>query len=125
MPRKILYIDAVSDYNELLKGIASKAGCLMQTCAEAQEAMKLLQQNHYPVIIANIRMPGMDDITLCSRIRKTHPNVIIYAVSEPASGFNSDSLDAAGFDGYMYKPYNPDKLQKAIGGALQRLGYNA
>lgn len=123
MPKKILYVDDASAYDELLNHIAKTDGCSIHTCSGAGEAMGLLQQNHYPVIIANIRMPGMDDMMLCSRIRETHPKVIIYALSEPASGFSPDTLDAAGFDGYLCKPYHPNKLQKAIGGAFQRLGY--
>jgi CheY-like chemotaxis protein len=88
----------------------------------AKDGLQVLQQfeqNTFDVILMDIEMPHMDGLETTRRIRQQertagHGRSPILAVTAYASGTNRTQCLAAGMDGYLSKPFTPDKLNEAL-----------
>ena len=75
---------------------------------------RLVQTNHYDVLILDVSMPGMDGLTLCQMLRgQGHDTPIIMltardTLDDKLAGFN------AGTDDYLTKPFQTKELVARI-----------
>ncbi|MBI5847383.1 MAG: sigma-54-dependent Fis family transcriptional regulator [Nitrospirae bacterium] len=83
-------------------------------------AFALFEANFYDVIIADIKMPGMDGLTLLEKIKTKEPDAEVIIIT----GFGSiESAIAAmkkGASEYVTKPFNLDELNLKIRKVLEK-----
>ncbi|MDP2156569.1 MAG: sigma-54 dependent transcriptional regulator [Nitrospirota bacterium] len=83
-------------------------------------AFDLFEKNTYDVIIADIKMPGMDGLTLLEKIKAQDPDAEVIIIT----GFGSiESAVAAmkqGASEYVTKPFNLDELNIKIKKVLEK-----
>ena len=115
LSRKILFVDDDKSQIELMKKIFVKMGYDAEFAKSAKEALGILDNEEFPIIITDLRMPEMDGIELCKRIREKSSESIIYAFSGLAE-VESDNLEDIGFDGLLCKPVTFKVLERAIEG---------
>ena len=79
------------------------------------EALDLLANGHrVGLILTDIRMPGVDGITLSQRVRSSHPKIpIVFVTGEAAL----DKEQLAGRP-CLSKPLTPDELMAAVNEAI-------
>ncbi len=78
------------------------------------EALELLADGRWDVIISDIRMPGMSGVGLLQEVRRRHPHMIRIALSGQAS--RNTVLDSIGpTHQYLSKPFDAEALKAAIG----------
>ncbi|MCK4786267.1 MAG: response regulator, partial [Desulfobacteraceae bacterium] len=87
----------------------------------AKEALEILENEKFPLIITDLRMPEMDGIELCMRIRERTSETLIYAFSGGFTEVDSDQLEKMGFDGFLCKPVKYEVLERAIEGAFEKI----
>ncbi|RJQ39024.1 MAG: sigma-54-dependent Fis family transcriptional regulator [Nitrospiraceae bacterium] len=84
------------------------------------EALKETGEQEFDIIIADIKMPGMDGLTLLSEMKEKHPETEVIIVT----GFGSiDSAVEAmkrGAADYITKPFNLDELNLKIKKILEK-----
>ncbi len=119
--RKILIVDDEEDTLEACSHILGKLGIHVQTANNATQALRLIRENSFDIVIADIKMPGMDGIELLKNLKKIDPltRVIMitgYATIESAV----ESMKAGAFD-YISKPFTTDQLRAAVKRALENL----
>ena len=119
--KKILVVDDEVFIREVFKEFYRKAGYLVQTAEDGEEALAVLEQESIEVIFLDLRMPGMNGVDLCRRIREKNPIACIYAVTGNASLFELAECREAGFDDYFTKPVNPEILLKAAEDAFEKI----
>ncbi len=74
------------------------------------EALALIEQEHFDVLITDVRMPGMSGIELLERVKEIYPGIEVLIIT----GYGS--IDAAveamkkGAYEYITKPFNLDEL---------------
>ena len=78
---------------------------------EAVELFKLHQPN---IIIMDINMPNMDGYEATCEIRKISKTVPIIAVTAYAFASDKDRIMENGFNGYVSKPVNANKLKSEL-----------
>jgi signal transduction histidine kinase/ligand-binding sensor domain-containing protein/DNA-binding response OmpR family regulator len=85
-------------------------------CANGKEALTILSDKSYDLIISDIMMPEMDGITLCRKIKQNvninHiPIILLTAKSE-----EEDNLEGLGIgaDAFIVKPFNIEFLKKTV-----------
>lgn len=91
-------------------------------CArDGVQALSLCQQNRYDVLILDIRMPRLNGLDLCERLRAegiTTPTLMLTALDtldDKVRGFQ------AGTDDYLVKPFAMDELVCRIQALSQRV----
>ena len=119
--RKILFIDDEEAQSKLMQRIFVRMGYNAKFAKEAKEALKILEDEEFPLIITDLSMPNMGGIELCKRIRKFNSESFIYAFSGYLAEFEFEKLEGFGFDGHLSKPIEIEVLKCAIEGAFEKI----
>ena len=77
----ILVVDDEAGYREVLAKMLTKAGYRVVTAADGNEALTLLENSHFDLIITDVFMPNLNGYALAARIRAKDPNVPIILIS--------------------------------------------
>ncbi len=95
----------------LIHKILERAGIASQHAGDSSEAISFLREHpETPMILMDLKLPGMDGYELTRTIRKTHPHIPIIAQTAYAmTGDREKALDA-GCDEYITKPVRSDEL---------------
>ncbi len=91
-------------------------------CAEdASKALNMLDTANYDIILADIKMPGMDGLEMLRRIKKIKPEAIVIVITAFATVDTAvQALKDGAFD-YVTKPFDPDDLSHLIRNALKQI----
>ncbi len=84
----------------------------IESVADGIEALEVVQQKEYDLILMDCQMPEMDGYEASTRIRSfdlTNQPVIVAMTANAMVGDRDKCLEA-GMDDYISKPINPDKL---------------
>ena len=81
---------------------------------DGREAVDLFQQHQPNIIIMDINMPNMDGYEATREIRKFSKTVPIIAVTAYAFASDKERIMANGFNGYVSKPVNANKLKSEL-----------
>jgi two-component system phosphate regulon response regulator OmpR len=82
--------------------------------AHAYVALELLAREAFDLFILDVRLPDMDGLQLCRRIRREDPNAPIVFCSGAASPADRLAAIHAGASAYYGKPLEPDIFQAGI-----------
>mgnify|MGYP002641722865 CR=1 FL=1 len=119
MSASILVVDDDRGVRTLSADILRRAGYEVETADSAAVALGLFEKGDFDAVLADIKMPGMDGIELCKRMRKARPDQIIILVT----GY--PSIDTAvrgmkqGAKDYITKPFTPDEIRLVLARALK------
>jgi CheY-like chemotaxis protein len=86
-----------------------------------KEALEILAREEFPLILMDLRLPGIDGIELCIQIKKRNPETVIYAFSGIVTEGEFYELEEKGFDGLLCKPVPFKVLKQAIEGAFDKI----
>ena len=125
MTRKILVIDDSLTQCKVLKKLFESHGCSVIALDSPEEALYLLEWKDFDVIITDLRMPWMNGVEFCRRLRRKRPDTLIYALSGYVTEFDRTELNEAGFDGVFSKPIRIDTLKVVIEEDLKKTGCRA
>ena len=79
-----------------------------------EKALEILRARKVDVVLADIKMPEMDGVSLTSRLRETHPGLPVVLMT----GFPSVETAVAALrvkaEDYIIKPFNINQLYKLI-----------
>lgn len=114
---KILIAEDGTDNQRLLKHILGKAGANITIACNGQEAVQTLtglSETELPdLILMDLEMPVMDGFTAIQEIRKSSPEIPVLALTAHATELFKQRCSAAGFDGYLTKPFERHRLINA------------
>lgn len=117
---KILLVDDEAGLLELLKITLQKERYHSIYCANsANEALLLIKQHCFDLILLDVMLPDFSGFDLCSEIRKVTYAPIIFIT---ACGSDYDKLTglALGGDDYITKPFNPLEVVARVKAILRR-----
>jgi len=116
VPARILVIEDNEANMELIDYLLSAHGYTPQLATNGRDGL-LLAARHLPeLILLDIRMPGLDGYDVAAAIR-TQPELghtRIVAVTASAMVGDRERIAAAGFDGYIQKPIDPERFISQI-----------
>ncbi len=114
----------VAEDNEMnqfvTREILKMVGVTCDVAGNGEESLEALAKNRYDGILMDCQMPGMDGLEASRRIRQHETDtasgrIPIIALTAEAIHGDREKCLAAGMDGYVTKPINPDELFAAIG----------
>jgi two-component system, sensor histidine kinase and response regulator len=103
---------------QVLRGILRKKNIHHLIANNGREAIEMLAASDEPfdAILMDLEMPEMDGIEATRNIRqgKIQSDIPIIAVTAQAMRGDRDKCLAAGMDGYLSKPVNPELLYRTL-----------
>src|SRR5260221_11220821 len=94
-------------------------GVGVDTCDSAPEALKQIQEHEYDAIVSDIKMPGMDGLTLLAQIQALRPETPTLLIT--GHGEHDLALQAlrGGAHDFIQKPIDRDYVVAALRRAIQ------
>ena len=115
---RVLVVDDEASIRDLLAKTLALAEYDVDTAADASTALTRVRAAEYDLLIADLRMPGMDGLTLIRQVKKIRaelPVIIITGFSSEASAIEAVNLGVAG---YLRKPFRVPEVLAAAAKAL-------
>jgi two-component system, sensor histidine kinase len=116
---KILAVDDIKENIEVIKVYLRDYPIQIDTAENGEEALARLEDNHFDLILMDIRMPVMDGMTATREIRKKQKRglfrpQIILAITAHAFQEQKKKILQAGFDGVLSKPFFKREIIQTI-----------
>ncbi|MGD8251951.1 MAG: response regulator [Desulfobacterales bacterium] len=121
MTDDLLLVDDESGIRRVLTIFLADLGYHVLTAASGEEALQVFQAHHPPIVITDVKMPGMDGIALLKRIKSIRPETEVIVVTghgDMDTAIESLKLDAADF---ITKPINTDALDISLNRARKKI----
>lgn len=94
--------------------LLKRRNILHDTALNGQEAYEMFRNNHYDLVLMDLRMPVMDGFESTALIRELDPKVPIIALTASAFENEKERAMANGFSGYFIKPFIPQDFYDYI-----------
>jgi len=119
---RVLIVDDEPDMLENCRRILSPRGYACLTAGDGREGLALLERERPDLLLTDLKMPGMDGMTLMRRAHELDPALPVIIIT----GFASiESAVAAVKDGafdYLPKNFSVDQLRVSVDRALRHRG---
>ena len=115
---RVLVVDDESSIRELLQKTLALAEYDVDIAPDGRAALERLRLGNYDLLIADLKMPGMDGLTLireAKRLKTDLPVIIITGFSTESSAIEAVNLGVAG---YLTKPFRVPQVLAAAARAL-------
>jgi DNA-binding NtrC family response regulator len=107
---RVLLVDDERDFLEVLMRRLGKRDVNVHGVSSGEEALQYLQAEPIDVAVLDVRMPGMDGITVLREIKKLNPLIEVIMLTGHASlEVALEGMRAGAFD-YLMKPAEIDEL---------------
>ena len=115
---RVLVVDDEPSIRDLLSKMLALVDYHVDVASDGQSALEHMQLGRYDLLITDLRMPGMDGISVIHAARRLQadlPVIIITGFSTEASAIEAANLGVAG---YLTKPFRVPKVLEAAAKAL-------
>jgi two-component system response regulator ResD len=116
----ILVVDDEWNMRNLLRIYLTRSEWNVAEASSGQDALNMLEQTSFDLVILDLMMPGIDGFEVCTEIRKKSnvPILMLTARTETKDKVQGLNLGA---DDYLTKPFDPDELIARVYALLRRM----
>src|SRR3990172_5583840 len=119
MSQKILVVEDERDIVKLLRAYLEKAGFIVATASDGQEALAVFRHERPNLVILDLNLPGMDGLDVCRALRRESDVPIIMLTARVEETDRLIDLEL-GADDYIPKPFPPRELVARVRAVLRR-----
>jgi excisionase family DNA binding protein len=115
---RVLVVDDEPSIRDLLSRTLDMAEYDVEVAPDGQSGVERLRLRDFDLLIADLRMPGMDGLTLIREARRFRAGlkvIIITGFSTESSAIEAVNL---GVNGYLIKPFRVPQVLSAVARAL-------
>ena len=117
---RILVVDDDPDICRNLSDILIDFGYHVDTAQDGPTALALAKERHYDIALLDLKMPGMDGLTLYREIKKLHAATVSLLVTAYASPTIAQEALSAGAWKVVAKPVDFPRLMELVNQALDQ-----
>jgi len=116
MPARILLIDDNAANLELMSYLLKAFGHVPTEAADGSAGLQLALEDTYDLVLTDVLMPRLDGYEVVRRLRSDplKRSTKVLAVTALAMVGDRERILAAGFDGYIAKPLDPETFVRDI-----------
>ena len=111
---KILAVDDDEKIREILYEMLSRFGYECRTAVNGKEALSILQEDHFSIVISDIRMPEIDGMELLKGIKEKYPDIDVISITGYSKDYTFTDMVKAGASDFICKPFSSDELEAKI-----------
>jgi DNA-binding NtrC family response regulator len=117
----ILIVDDEESVRDSLYNWFIEDGYRVECAENAKKALSMLESDNFDIILADIKMPGMDGLEMLKRIKSLRKDSIVIIMTAFATVDTAvQALKDGAFD-YVTKPFDPDDLSHLIRNASKQI----
>ena len=96
------------------------ADCEARTARDGAAALRAMEHDPYDVVFLDLRMPGMDGMSVLQTMKRRWPeSEVVIVTGYPSVETAKQAVRLGAFD-YLEKPVGPDEIVGAAQGAITR-----
>jgi two-component system, cell cycle response regulator DivK len=113
---QILIVEDNEKNMKLFRDLLRATGYRTLEASTGRQALMLATEHEPALVLMDIRLPDMDGVEALSRLRMDErtASIPVLAVTAQAMKTDRERFTAAGFDGYVSKPVDIDKLVATV-----------
>lgn len=105
MTPSILVVEDDKDFQQYLKDLLVKNGYSAQTTTKGISAINMIEKLEPDLLILDLNLPDMHGESVCTEVRKDHPNLPIVMLTSKSSTSEKVEGLTMGADDYITKPF--------------------
>jgi len=117
----ILIVDDEESVRDSLYNWFIEDGYHVECAEDAKKALFMLQSESFNIILADIKMPGMDGLEMLKRIKSLKSDAIVIIMTAFATVDTAVQALKDGAYDYVTKPFDPDDLSHLIRNASKQI----
>ncbi len=118
---KVLVVDDEPIVTKSAERVLNAEGYKVESAHDGREALLKTEQNHYDLLLTDIRMPEMDGISLIRWMRQFRPATGIVVITGYPSQETIEEVLDLGIVDYVPKPFTPEVLKDVTHRAVEWL----
>jgi len=116
---KILIVDSEISGIKSAVSVLKAEGYDVEGAIGGKEAITLMEQKAYDLVLTNLKMPEVDGITLIKWMRKSRPDTGVVVIADSPSQDSIKEAIELGIIDYVPKPFTPTELAHITRRALE------
>lgn len=116
--KRILVAEDYALNQELIETMLKMHGCEVDIADNGEEALEMLAEESYDLMMMDIMMPVLDGYDTAKKIREkekgTGKHMPIVAVTANAQAGDKEKCLAAGMDDYISKPFKKEDIERVL-----------
>ncbi len=117
---RILVVDDEEVVLAGIEKILKRDGVLLTKATSAEQALDLLRDNEIDIVIADLKLPGMDGLELLRRLKEEAPGIPTILITGFATIKSATQALKIGAVEYLPKPFTRSELRGAVYRAARR-----
>ena len=118
---RVLVVDDELNIREGTQRILSRVGFDVLKAATGMEALDLLEKQPIPIILLDLKMPGMDGMEVLKRIRQMDETILVIVITGFATVETAIEAMKEGAYDFIPKPFEPEQLRIVVNRAAEKL----
>lgn len=112
MERQVLLIEDNAASRELARYLLEAHGIVCEEASDGETGLEMAHARRPDLVVCDLQMPGMDGFAVLRALRAAPDlaGIPVVAVTAYAMVGDRDRVLAAGFDGYISKPLDPQRF---------------
>jgi len=120
MEEMILIVDDEPTVTEILARYLGQEGYVCETAGSGEEALSKVRERTFPLILTDIRMPGMDGIELLKEVKAFDSDVAVVMLTVIKDHDVAVAALRLGADDYILKPFDLEEVAISVQKALDK-----
>ena len=124
MQPKVLVVDDDVNILSAFEEFFKKENCEMVATSTAEQALKLIEDENFDLLISDIRLKSNSGVTLFLNARILKPHLPVIVITGYPDSIDEPTLKSIGADFFLLKPLELDKLRSAVRTCLQKRDFD-
>lgn len=115
----LLFVDDENLLHNLFERLFTRNGFQVTCCSGAMQAIEIMKENDYDLVITDFMMPDMDGFALLGHIREHYPDTRVIMVTAHANVQHAVRMMQHGAIDYIPKPFTTAELLDRVNASLK------
>ena len=116
----ILVVDDEGAIRYSISKTLQRVGYQVHTAASGEDALEMMDQQGYDVVLTDIKMPGISGVDLLGRIKERSPDIVVILLTGYASLETAIESLRLGAHDYLVKPSSSQDIRNSVSRGLER-----
>ncbi len=119
---KVLLVDDEEIVHLTLGDYLTDCGYQVDKAVDGVQALRAIETDTHDLVIADVRMPGLDGLTLLARVRERDSELPVIMITGHGDVDMQDQAEGMGATGFLLKPIKLRQLDELIRQLVEGVG---